>query len=173
MSGGVDIRVLDDLAELETEWSDLVAASDFPSVFQTWEWVSSWRETLGSEHGLIIATARRSNDGLLLGVAPMAIARHSYGPLLRYLALEFVGAGRADADHLDVIVQRGREDLVAPLWDAVGEVGGWYVVALDELRSGSHLADLIRASYEKLAAAAGMRTAREGRSEELRAAGSA
>jgi CelD/BcsL family acetyltransferase involved in cellulose biosynthesis len=139
------IEIIDDdaLVHLAEEWDDLLAHSEAPTVFLTWAWVCSWRETLGSEQRLLIATARRPADGLLVGIAPMTVERRVDGRLLRYRALQFAGAGAADSDHLDLIIRTGHEQVAAPLWSAIIEIGGWDVFALDGLRPGSRLASLM------------------------------
>lgn len=139
------VTVLDEssFAKLGDEWDNLLAHSVAPTVFLTWAWVSSWRATLGRDLQLLIATARRPSDGLLLGIAPMAIERRIDGRLVRYRALQFVGGNAAAADHLDLIVRPGHEDVAALLWTAITEVDEWDVFALDGLRPGSLVAALI------------------------------
>jgi CelD/BcsL family acetyltransferase involved in cellulose biosynthesis len=137
------IEVIDDLSPLVGEWTDLLHATEAPSMFMTLPWVSAWRETLGKDVQLVIATSRRMEDGQLLGVAPFAIAKRVNARLLRYRALEFVGGGQAAADHLDLIIRTGYEDQAERLWDAVVAAGRWDVTALDGLRPNSHLARVI------------------------------
>jgi CelD/BcsL family acetyltransferase involved in cellulose biosynthesis len=139
------VEVIDDadLVHLAEEWDDLLAHSEAPTVFLTWAWVSSWRETLGSNQRLLIATARRPADGLLVGIAPMTVERRVDGRLLRYRALQFAGAGAAASDHLDLIIRTGYEQVAVPLWSAIIEIGEWDVFALDGLRPRSRLANLM------------------------------
>lgn len=100
------------------------------------------RATVGRDLQLLVATARRSTDGLLLGIAPMAIERRVEGRVLRYRALQFIGGHAAAADHLDLIVRTGHEDVARPLWAAITDVDKWDVFALDGLRPGSIVATL-------------------------------
>lgn len=130
-------------ADLADEWDDLLANCEAPTVFLTWAWVSSWRETLGRNQRLSIATARRPADGLLVGIAPMAVAHRVDGRLLRYRALQFAGAGTAASDHLDLMIRTGYEHIAEDLWAAIAELGGWDVFALDGLRPDSRLASLM------------------------------
>ena len=139
------VTVIDEssFAKLGDEWDDLLAHSVAPTVFLTWTWVSSWRATVGKDLQLLIATARRPTDGLLLGIAPMAIERRIDGRVLRYRALQFIGGHAAAADHPDFIVRTGQEGVAAPLWAAITEVDEWDVFALDGLRPDSLVATLI------------------------------
>ncbi|MCP3858508.1 MAG: hypothetical protein GY704_02550, partial [Phycisphaeraceae bacterium] len=114
-------------AKLGDEWDDLLANSVAPTVFLTWAWVSSWRGTVGRDRQILVATARRRTDGLLLGVAPMTIERRTDGRVLRYRALQFIGGHATAADHLDLIVRTGHEDVAAPLWAAITAIDEWDV----------------------------------------------
>jgi CelD/BcsL family acetyltransferase involved in cellulose biosynthesis len=138
------VTVIDEasFATLGDEWDDLLEQSLAPTAFLTWAWVSSWRATVGKDLQLLVATARRPTDGLLLGIAPMAIERRTDGRMLRYRALQFIGGHAAAADHLDLIVRTGHEDVAAPLWAAITDAEDWDVYALDGLRPGSVVATL-------------------------------
>ena len=142
---GPIVEVLDDsaISGLAPEWDDLLADSEAPTVFLTWAWVSSWEETLGRNQRLVIAVARRPTDRLLVGIAPMAIERRIVGRVLAYRALQFAGSGVAASDHLDLVIRTGYEHVAEPLWSAVCAVRGWDVFALDGLRPGSRVAELM------------------------------
>ena len=107
-------RVEDDaaFASLAPEWDDLLFDTAAPSVFATWAWLSTWRDTLGSGHRLAVVTARDPRDGLLLGAAPFAVEACHSSRRPPYRALVFLGSGPAAPDHLDLLVRRGHEDVV-------------------------------------------------------------
>ncbi|MGY2050649.1 GNAT family N-acetyltransferase [Methylobacterium sp. JK268] len=85
------IRAYASLPEAEPAWRRAVAAGGC-SVFQTYEWLSAWWETLGARAGtrpcIVHVTARDGTDLLLL---PLGIRRRAG---LR--VLEFLGGDRAD-----------------------------------------------------------------------------
>ena len=94
---------------LESEWTDLLAASDSRSVFLTWDWLNTWWRRFGEGQRLWVLTVRAR--GRLVGLAPLS--RASDGPIIRGLSVaEFLGTGTVGSDHLDVITRRGFESSV-------------------------------------------------------------
>jgi CelD/BcsL family acetyltransferase involved in cellulose biosynthesis len=139
------IEVIDeraDLMGLAAEWDELLDDSSAPNVFLTWTWVSSWLETLGSHHQLLVVTARDTSDGRLVGVAPLAIETRAIRPLPVHRVLVMIGSRQAAPDHLDLILRRGHEHVAEALWSAISG-GGWHLIDLNGLRMGSHLARLV------------------------------
>jgi CelD/BcsL family acetyltransferase involved in cellulose biosynthesis len=90
---------------LRHEWNALLDASGSRSPFLKWEWMQAWWHHLRGTATLHVITAR--SNGRLIGVAPLVLRpRQLAGPA----RLEFLGAGIAGADYLDLIVDSGRED---------------------------------------------------------------
>lgn len=128
------------LADLANEWDELLEASYAPNIFLTWTWVSSWLETLGSRHQLLVTTARDPSDGRLVGVAPLVIETRASPPLPTHRALVMIGSRPAAPDHLDLMLRRGHAHVADGLWSAAARRGGWHLVDLDGLRPDSHVA---------------------------------
>ncbi len=102
------IETIDDaeaFARLRAEWDALLEASPADCVFLTWEWLFAWWKHLSAGKKLSLIAARR--DGALIALAPLALAPGR--PLGFFPALEFLGAGSAGSDYLDLIVRRGAE----------------------------------------------------------------
>lgn len=95
------------LAELATEWNDLLRDSAADSAFLTFEWVSTWWRHFGSGRRLWVVTVRA--DGELVAIAPFVRCPRRLRPPRVMPALELIGSAATFADHLDVIVRRGRE----------------------------------------------------------------
>ncbi|MFH1331460.1 MAG: GNAT family N-acetyltransferase [Actinomycetota bacterium] len=130
----------DALAALAPEWDHLLAGSAVASPFLTWAWVGAWRRTLGAGHSLAVVAARHPGDGSLLGLAPFAVEDRRAPGGLKYRALVFLGSGPAAPDHLDLMVLRGWEGVVAaPLWGAVLRRTRPDLADLDGLRAGGLL----------------------------------
>ena len=101
------LDVIDDinaLAELAPEWRELVQNSAAPSPFLTPEWLLAWWTHLAGSRTLHVLVVRE--EGRLMALAPLLVAR---GPLGVGSRLEFLGAGHAGSDYLDVIVRAGHE----------------------------------------------------------------
>jgi len=109
---------------LKPEWNDLVHRSCCDTLFLTWEWQSTWWKHLG-EGQLLLLGFRSDTDSRLVGIAPFFHSITQEGTSVLFL----VGC-RDVSDYLDLIVERGQEDVVygalldylessAPEWDLV------------------------------------------------------
>ena len=108
---------------LKPEWNDLVRRSCCDTLFLTWEWQSTWWKHLGD--GQLVLLGFRSDDGRLIGIAPLFRSTTEDGSSV----LSLIGC-RDVSDYLDLIIERGQEDAVygllldylddsAPGWDHV------------------------------------------------------
>lgn len=109
---------------LKPEWNDLLHRSCCDTLFLTWEWQTTWWKHLG-EGNLVLLGFRASDDGRLVGVAPLFHAQTDDDKAVLYQ----IGC-RDVSDYLDIIVELGQEDAVygalldyledgAPTWDLV------------------------------------------------------
>lgn len=89
---------------LESEWTELAAASSADSPFLSWEWLNPWWKHLGAGRRLAILVVRDGHQ--VIGIAPLSVARSRLPWFWRW---EFLGTGFAGSDYLDVIARRGRE----------------------------------------------------------------
>jgi CelD/BcsL family acetyltransferase involved in cellulose biosynthesis len=107
------------------EWNDLLHRSCCDTLFLTWEWQSTWWKHLG-EGDLVLLGFRADDDGRLVGIAPLFAAQDQSGKTIVH------GVGCRDvSDYLDLIIERGQEDLVyEALLDYLGEEAAWDIVDL-------------------------------------------
>lgn len=109
---------------LKPEWNALLRRSCCDTPFLTWQWQSTWWKHLG-EGSLVLLGFRGGNDGRLVGIAPLFHCQTDDGLWVLYL----VGC-RDVSDYLDLIIERGQEEMVytalldyldseAPAWDLV------------------------------------------------------
>lgn len=108
--------------EIEPEaWDELVARSDFPSVFQSYGWLKSWWDTFREpswELVLLIAM-----DGpRLVGLAPLYSA--PYGGPDHRRCVRFVGYEHSD--YSTVIVDRNRLDVLDWFLDGISRLTAVY-----------------------------------------------
>ena len=96
---------------LRTAWNDLLAESGADRPFLTWEWLFTWWKHLGGGRRLYLLLVRRGGE--LIALAPLSSRRRGVSGLLSLPMLEFLGAGEVGSDYLDLIVRRGREEIVA------------------------------------------------------------
>jgi CelD/BcsL family acetyltransferase involved in cellulose biosynthesis len=96
---------------LEREWNNLLKQSKMDTIFLTWQWQKSWWDFLSHEGQLAIVTVRDGRD--LVGLAPFYALPPNGGPR----TLRLIG-GVEVSDYLDIIVARGKEEMVyATLWE--------------------------------------------------------
>lgn len=81
---------LDSLGLGEKAWNALVSGSPTNSIFQTYQWVSSWEKCFKGEHEPLYISVRDASE--VIAVAPLIVGR---GPLNRRI-IRFLGDGRAD-----------------------------------------------------------------------------
>ena len=135
------IEVISDaagFAALRPEWTDLLMRSAASGPFLTWEWLHTWWAHLRGSRLLRILTVRDGHE--LIAIAPFAIGSARVPWLSR---LEFLGAGYAGSDYLDLIVRRDRER------EGVDAISRWIATQklslhLDHLPVHSLAAQLVR-----------------------------
>lgn len=114
------------LHALRPEWERLQAVARRTTVFQTWEWVTTWYECFGSR-GTLRLLAVRDAAGRLVGVAPGSL---SGAVGLRLLHL--LGRGNDVTEYVDAILHPDCEqEAGAAMFDAwhAGR-GGWDVLIM-------------------------------------------
>jgi CelD/BcsL family acetyltransferase involved in cellulose biosynthesis len=110
----IDIHVVGDergLDELQGPWRELLQSSASDRFFLTWEWLRTWWATCHGGRALFVVTVRA--EGRLIGLAPFMLRRRTVVPWRPLPVVEFLGAGDAGSDYLDVIARRGAEEDVA------------------------------------------------------------
>lgn len=137
-----ELEIIDSLASFEglrKEWNALLASSGVDTFFLTWEWLHAWWLHLAGKRRLKILALR---DRELLAIAPLALGPLRLGYLAPFRSLEFLGAGIAGSDYLDLMVRRGSEER------ALEALSGYLarqnrMVELSQLRADSSMAALL------------------------------
>ncbi len=100
----IDARLItseDSFKELEPVWNGLLAESDHPTPFMSWEWASTWWKHFGTGR-LHVLTLRR--NGKLIGIASLHRVRGPWG----MASLQMLGTGQSD--YLDFLVSKKDAD---------------------------------------------------------------
>ena len=112
------------IATANDVWSELLQRSHVNSIFMSWEWISSWMETLGLEKDVRILGLFEDNK--LVGVAPFLLSRSLKVMWGRSISL--FGVDETGADYNDIVCARGSEDKVAQA------VADWLIARGDWVR---------------------------------------
>lgn len=97
------------LAEVGRDWNRLLAASRANSLFLTWEWIATWWQIYGAGSRLNVLTAH-TDDGRLVGIAPLKRITRGIGGVLNVDVVEFIGhGGDVTPEYLDFIVDPEHE----------------------------------------------------------------
>lgn len=137
----------------KARWNELVARSERPSVFQTFDWHTSWWETFKDPSWELLLIAATAGDSLV-GLAPL---------YLRPLTLEgrggreirFIGEGHGD--YLTLILDRDREGLVELFVEEIlRHAKGATRAVLREIPAETELAHYLRARSSQITSRIGL-----------------
>lgn len=95
------------VSESAPEWNEFLAESAHPTIFLTWEWLTSWWANYGDDDELVVLVIL-GPERRIAGLAPFYLARRRGIRRLR-----FVGTGEEQADNLTVIAKTGEEEEVS------------------------------------------------------------
>jgi CelD/BcsL family acetyltransferase involved in cellulose biosynthesis len=121
------------LTALRREWQTLVERSPRATLFQTWEWQSTWWQHCGSGRLWVLAAR---DDGGLVGLAPLYAARYHGLPLRR---VAFLGTGASDYLDLIALPEQAAACCDAFLAHLATHRGRWDMIDLQQLREGTPL----------------------------------
>lgn len=111
---GLRVRVFKDFPSLEMDgrtWNDLVARCQTSSVFQTYEWITSWWKVFGSRRKPLIIAVYRADQ--LVGLAPLMVEP----ALIGASTIKFIGDG--NADYCDFILAEPRQPVLQAIVDCL------------------------------------------------------
>ncbi len=141
------IRHFADLEEVKDEWDELLERSSSKSVFLTWEWLYNWWKYFAKDKKLNILLARKTENGKLLGIAPLYIENKKKCGF-DVTAVRFLGDDYVASDFLDYIVEPGCEEkFVKAIYEHFDERRRdwdvWEMKDMDEhSSSGGYLKDI-------------------------------
>ena len=118
--------------QLEDDWTALLARCRNPSVFLTFEWLSSWWEHFKEGRELFVVVTRE--DGKVAGIAPLAVAHGRLGNRLHFL-------GQPGSDYSDFIIPEDSsielDYLLKLALSNGGGGGGWDIAMLEGIPGDS------------------------------------
>lgn len=143
-TGDLRVSLVRSLAETGLDadgWNALVARSQTNSIFQTYQWTTSWLQAFGEQFEPHLFVASR--DGRPVAIAPMVLNRAAVYP---ERALRFIGSGRAD--YCDFIASGAESEALTAVVDALLDHPGWDVVHLGNIPAVSPTTEALRIACE-------------------------
>lgn len=143
----MEVRVAAVAADLGVDadrWNALAACSDTNTVYQTYEWNSSWWMTIGRRFEPLFLAA--TEEAGAVGIAPLMLQHLPEGRVVR-----FVGDGRAD--YCDVLAAGDKDAVIAAMVRRLLRPG-WDVVELNNIPEASRTPRIVQV----VCAEAGYRT---------------
>ena len=94
---------------LAPEWNDLLQFSAANSIFLTFEWLSTWLNTVYPQAKLFVIIVR-DKRGKLVGAAPFYLTEFKLIKLINYRYLRYIGDCHSGAEYPDIIAHTGLEE---------------------------------------------------------------
>lgn len=88
---------------LAKEWNNLLRQSAADSIFLTWEWISSWLDTV-SPTAILAVVAVHDSTERLIAVAPFYISTLRFLGVIKYRCLRVIGDCYSGGEYPDIVV---------------------------------------------------------------------
>ncbi len=98
-------------SELSGDWNALLKKSRSDTLFLTWEWMYTWWECFKDNKQLFLLTVYDEKEDLI-GIAPLCMDKKKIGGIIVLKYIRFLGTMPISSDHLDFIINKGREEEV-------------------------------------------------------------
>jgi len=117
-----------DFQRLKAEWNSLLEACPQHTIFQTWEWQSTWLEVYAKDPYLILCYKKNE----LIAILPFFREAGIFFSILRFV-------GTPDSDYLDFIIKKGleREVCFAFFKEIIGPDRSVGIIELDSINETS------------------------------------
>ncbi len=118
------------------EWNQLAARNETSTVFQTYEWFSSWWKVFGAQNTLFLVKAYSSGE--LCAIAPLMISRADGVRTLRFV-------GDEKADYCDFLIRGQKELSLKRIFDELtARRDAWDVILLRNIPEASSTKDILK-----------------------------
>ncbi|MDP2209127.1 MAG: GNAT family N-acetyltransferase [Bacteroidota bacterium] len=138
-----EINTIEELRQIEPEWNALLAKSESPTAYLTYEWLTTWWSCFKTPNKKLLILAVRDNTELI-GLAPLMVVEYSIAgiPLrkIEFLSMmRFAYSPSNLAGSLDFIIKTGRhkEVLSSIISYLKNNIKGWLYLRLHPISSDS------------------------------------
>ena len=114
----IKLATLKEIYSARDRWNELVFSMEFPNIFLTWEWITTWLEHFGDAYRLLIFFFYKGED--LQAILPLAQTKVKLnGAFCELETITICGGIELYPDHLDII--HGRDVDVESILDSFFE----------------------------------------------------
>lgn len=105
------VQNVDEFCALRSSWTELLAQVEYPTIFLTWEWISTWIKNVYPEADLFIIVVR-DEEGKVVGIAPFYCTDFTLFSFFKYKTLRVLGDCHSGAEYPDILVSPDVEEAV-------------------------------------------------------------
>jgi|WetSurMetagenome_2_1015567.scaffolds.fasta_scaffold04968_8 hypothetical protein len=110
----IKIASIEEINNSRESWNHLASSMKLPSVFLTWEWITTWIKHFGKRYNLLIIFIYKESE--LKAIAPLAqISLRFRNKLLNAKVITLCGSLELYPDHLDIICGENDSDIYAKM----------------------------------------------------------
>jgi CelD/BcsL family acetyltransferase involved in cellulose biosynthesis len=134
-----EIGKFSDFLALQQEWTEILQLNN-QTIFQTWEWLSTWWKHFGKGRRLLILLAKE--NGEIKGIAPLMYSVYSkFG--IRQGVIEFIGCQHSGYN--DFILTTNQEECIKIFLDYLNNISeNWTYASLSDIPENKKSADILR-----------------------------
>lgn len=122
------INKFDDILYLKEDWNRLLEKSETKVIFLTFEWISNWWRTFGSDKKLLVLLIK--SEERLIGIAPLVISTSkTFG--IQINIIEFIGTPLSD--YSDFIISEKKQEVLNEIFSYLLEIPNWDLINLREI----------------------------------------
>jgi CelD/BcsL family acetyltransferase involved in cellulose biosynthesis len=125
------------------DWNELVTQNETDTLFQTYEWFTSWYKTFAENNGLCLLVIIDQNKPI--GFAPLVTTNHEN----KYKTLQL--AGYSNADYLDFVTPTQKGAAINLIFDyLVDKFNGWDRILLNNIPHNSSTISYVKNACNRL-----------------------
>lgn len=146
----IKIASSEEINNSKKRWNDLVKSMKFPTVFLTWEWITTWLKHFGKDYESFILFIYEGTN--IVAIVPLAQRTMKLkNGFLKVKILSFCGSMELYPNYIDIICKDEKVDVyIEKIFEFfTHDYTAWDVLNLAFLTKEGHLSSWIQSSYKK------------------------
>ena len=142
-----------EIEKLQADWNTLLARSDANSLFLTWQWIESWKNTCSAQTKPLFVILKQAKK--IVAIAPFYIQPYRLFNCLTYKVLRFAGDQGIGSEYSNFIVEQENSlALKEQLWsvlEATNKTEKWDLIWYSNIASWSRGGETLLAALNNTA----------------------